>query len=353
MKSQLWLRRAGLGLIIAIVGVGIGWAGAVVLTPPRDVLDSTAFSYVKVVKGEVGSSITLNTIAEWTPVPIGSNLATGTVTTINVNPGDSVAQGTVLYTVNLRPVVIASGSIPAFESLAQGSRGADVSQLQTMLKALGYFPGTVNGTFGRTTTLAVKAWQKSLGESADGAVQSGDIIFVENLPTRIALDPKLVKRGAVLAGGEAVVNGLGKEPSFSVPVTDSQSAMMPDGTRVEITNSEGAVWNGYVEGRKTDDQSAVTLTLAGKDGASICADSCGTIPATGTSLLLSRVVTVESVVGLTVPSAALLSDASGNLSVVDDKNKAHPVTVVTSARGMSIIKGVPAGLRVRIPAGGD
>ena len=74
----------------------------------------------------------------------------------------------------------------------------------------------------------------------------------------------------MLAGGEPVVNGLGAEPSFTVPVTESQSALMPDGTRVEITGPDGAAWDGFVVGRETDEQSGVTVTLAGKDGASIC-----------------------------------------------------------------------------------
>jgi len=101
---------------VLLVGAIAGWAGGTVLTPTQDVLDSTAFTFVEVVNGEVGSSINLNTVAEWTPVPVGANQASGTVTTVNVGPGDEVTQGTVLYTVNLRPVVIAQGPIPSFQS---------------------------------------------------------------------------------------------------------------------------------------------------------------------------------------------------------------------------------------------
>jgi hypothetical protein len=71
---------------------------------------------------------------------------------------------------------------------------------------------------------------------------------------------------------------------------------------------------------------------------------------TGQTLLLSKIVTVETVSGLVVPSAALLSAADGAVSVIDEEGVSHPVTVETSARGMSVVDGVSAGLRVRVPA---
>jgi peptidoglycan hydrolase-like protein with peptidoglycan-binding domain len=349
-KSRLrWLSWLGIGLVVLLVGAGIGWAGATVLTPARDVLDSTAFTYVEVVPGEVGSSINLNTVAEWTPIPVGSNQAAGTVTTVRVAPGDEVKQGSVLYTVNLRPVVIAEGAVPSFRAMANGVRGADVKQLQAMLKARGLYGGAVDGGFGYLTGQAVRAWQKSLGVEADGAVQPGDIVFVPSLPTRVALDAEVIKRGAMVSGGEPVVKGLPPEPAFTVPVTDTQAALMPNGTRVEIANGE-LTWEGYVVDQKSDPQAGTTVILAGKDGASICGEECGTIPVTGQTLLLSKIVTVETVSGLVVPSAALLSSADGAVSVVDEEGESHPVTVKTSARGMSVVEGVSAGLRVRVPA---
>lgn len=349
-----WLRAAVIGAVILIAGGGgIGWAAATVLTPAQDVLDSTAFTYVEVVNGEVGSSINLNTVAEWTPVPVGSNLASGVVTSVNVEPGQEVGPGTVLYTVNLRPVVIAQGGIPAFRALSQGASGADVAQLQSMLAALGFYTYEVDGAFDWVTTAAVKAWQKSLGLEADGSVQAGDIVFVPSLPTRVALDTETVRRGASLGGGEEVVQGLPAAPAFTIPVTDTQAALMPTGTRVEITGPEGDVWEGFVIDQEADEQQGITVLLAGKDGASICGETCGTIPVTGQAFLRSQIVTVESVTGLTVPSAALLSNGDGSLAVIDDEGVEHEVTVVTSARGMSVIEGVADGLMVRVPASGQ
>lgn len=339
------------GLAILVAGGGLGWAATTVLTPPADVLDSTAFTFVEVTDGEVGASINLNTVAAWSPIPVGSNLSAGTVTTVNVEPGQEVSTGSVLYTVNLRPVVVAQGAIPSFQSLSQGATGADVAQLQTMLASLGFYAYAVDGKFDWVTQEAVEAWQTSLGVPDDGTVQAGDIVYVPTLPTRVSLDTDKVKRGASLGGGEEVIRGLPPTPSFTIPVTSSQAALMPTGTRVEITGPNGEAWQGFVlEQVANTKDDGITVTLEGKDGAAICGDECGSIPVTDEALLRSKIVTVESVSGLTVPSAALVSNADGTLSVIDDKGVSRTVTVATSAKGMSIVKGVPAGTLVRVPA---
>ncbi|TFD56752.1 peptidoglycan-binding protein [Cryobacterium suzukii] len=350
VRSPRWARWVT-GLLVAVgAGAGVGWAAATALTPPRDVVATTAFTLVEVVAGEVGSSINLNTVAQWTPEPAGSNQAVGTVTSVNVSAGQSVAAGATLYTVNLRPVVIAQGQIPAFRALAQDAAGADVTQLQQALTDLGLYTGAVDGKFGARTKTAVKAWQKALGVPADGVVQPGDVIFVPTLPTQVALDTEIIARGALLAGGENVVRALPPAPVFTVPVGESQAALMPTGTRVEITSIDGGLWEGFVTEQLADETGMIVITLAGKDGALICADACASIPMTEQSLLSSRIVTVESIAGLIVPSAALLSAADGTASVVDNSGVNHPVTVVTGARGMSIIDGVADGTSVRVPA---
>ena len=57
---------------------------------------------------------------------------------------------------------------PTASSLKLGSSGADVRRLQTQLKALGYYTGSVDGDFGAATEAAVKAFQRNNGLTADG-----------------------------------------------------------------------------------------------------------------------------------------------------------------------------------------
>ena len=64
-----WLRRIGFGFTIVAVALGVWWAALSVLTPAADPLAATNYTYVAVAPGEVGSNISLNTVAEWSPVP--------------------------------------------------------------------------------------------------------------------------------------------------------------------------------------------------------------------------------------------------------------------------------------------
>ncbi len=49
-----------------------------------------------------------------------------------------------------------------------GSRGEEVRQIQTKLKALGYYTGSVDGIFGSATQSAVRSFQRDKGLTVDG-----------------------------------------------------------------------------------------------------------------------------------------------------------------------------------------
>lgn len=53
-------------------------------------------------------------------------------------------------------------------SLRQGNSGSEVTKLQTMLKALGYYTRQIDGSFGTYTARAVKSFQSKTKHSADG-----------------------------------------------------------------------------------------------------------------------------------------------------------------------------------------
>lgn len=332
--------------------VAIGWAGATVLRPAEDRTAATSYTFVVIEQGEVGSSITLNTVAEWAPVPVGANQAAGVVTGVNVAAGDEVASGSILYTVNLRPVVVAEGSVPAFRPMGSGVAGADIAQLQQFLKARGHDAGPVDGKAGAGTATAIRAGQKRLGIEATGVVEPGDIVFVPKLPTRVSLDAEAIARGKTLSGGEEVIRGLPETPVFTIPVTESQASRMPAGTQVVIAGPEGSHWEAITGAQEHDPVTMSLIVHLNPVGEGpICGEECGRIPAIEGGLRLSTViVTVPTVAGLVVPSAALIVAADGTVSVIDEEGERHPVTVVSSARGISVIEGAPEGMRVRVPA---
>lgn len=347
-QRAVWAAVVAFAVVLA---GGVGWPAATVLRPADDPTQATPFTFVSVAPGEVGSSITLNTVAQWEPTPVGVNEAAGVVTGVSVAPGDEVVAGTQLYSVDLRPVVVAQGEVPAFRAIGSDIQGEDVRQLQSMLSELGYFDGDIDGQARWSTTQAIMAWQKALGVGQSGTVELGDVIFVPALPTRISLDTEVIHRGAALAGGEEVVRALPPSPVFTLPVTGAQAAMIPTGTEVQIEAVGGDVWQAIAADQVVDAESqTVTVALTGPDGAAICGQECGQIPVTGQARLASTIVTVPTVQGLVVPSAALVSDASGQVAVIDETGSRIPVTVMTAARGMSVIEGVADGVRVRVPA---
>lgn len=80
--------------------------------------------------------------------------------------GTKLKEGDVLMTVSGRPVLVLSGSVPMYRTIAPGVSGDDVTQLQKALRRVGFDPGSISGTFRRGTASAVTRWYKSKGYEA-------------------------------------------------------------------------------------------------------------------------------------------------------------------------------------------
>lgn len=349
-----WAIRALSAVALLVLGAASTWAAITILRPTEDPLSATEHATVVVKEGTVGSSLNLNTMAEWNHEPIGANRAAGVVTSVAVTAGAEVSPGDTLYTVDLRPVVVAQGSVPMFRAIGQGATGADVRQLQELLRAVGTYKGNVDGRAGEGTEQAISAWQRALEVPATGVVEESDVIFVPSLPARVVLDAAVITRGASLSGGETVLSGLSASPTFAVPVTEAQSTMIPAGTAVQITAPDGQLWNALAAEQVRTDEGAISVRLHGaEDGTPICGTACTQVAPEGKTALPSRIVVVESVDGLVVPSAALVTRVDGAIAVLDSKGREVAVHVVASAKGMSVITGAKEGLRVQIPTGED
>ena len=131
MPGQTIPSVAVVAVMVLAVGVALsGWALSVLLAPPGRAAESGRAATATVVEGEVGSELALNATAEWLTTPVGSNEAAGIVTGVDLAAGlaaDAV-QGTRLYSVNGRTVVVARGEVPAYRPLALGRSGEDVRQ---------------------------------------------------------------------------------------------------------------------------------------------------------------------------------------------------------------------------------
>jgi hypothetical protein len=80
--------------------------------------------------------------------------------------GTKVEEGDVLMTVNGRPVLALSGSVPMYRGLGPGASGDDVKQLQGALRRLGFDPGSISGNYRQGTAAAITNWYTSKGYEA-------------------------------------------------------------------------------------------------------------------------------------------------------------------------------------------
>lgn len=326
-----------------------GWALRTLLTPPGDVLEAPAYTLVTARDGTVGHSLRLNTSVTWSAETVVANQATGTVTTVALDNGSEVRPGQAVYTVDLRPVVVAAGKVPMFRDLRAGDRGADVRQLQELLEATGYAVGELDGRFGVSLDSAVRAWQRDIGVGADGVVRRGDVVFVPALPARLALDPEIVV-GRQLSGGEVAVRVLPDDPVFTIALPDNQARLVLVGMPVEILRDDRDPWRAEIsELRQEPEGAAILAVLVAAGSDQICRDECGEIPLVGETLLSSLVHVVPEESGVTIPAAALVTTAAGQTAVVLPSGELRPVEVLASATGMAVVDGIEVGEQVRTP----
>ncbi len=340
-------RLAGIVAVVLLFGAAGGWALKTLLSPPSDVLESPSYTLVTAEHGTISQELRLNTSASWVAEAVLANQASGIVTGVDLVNGTIAQPGTRLYTVDLRPVVVGAGGVPAFRDLSQGARGADVAQLQGMLAALGYRPGEPDGVFDGTVASAVRSWQRDLGVTRNGVVRQGDVVFVPSLPARLALDPALVV-GASVSNGQPAVRVLPDTPTFTISLPDGQARVVRTGMAVDVLPEGAGPWRAEVIAVRSTD-GGVVAELGGVDDAPVCDEDCTTIPYGDRILLPSVIHVVPEVSGIVVPSAAVVTDATGRTGVVTESGEFVAVRVLAGASGQAVVEGLASGTRVRTP----
>ena len=102
----------------------------------------------------------LNQVIESRNTTNANSTSSTTTTTTSTTTTTTTAQA------NTQPVLLQFDCPKT--SLRQGNTGSEVTKLQTMLKALGYYERQIDGSFGTYTARAVKAFQSKTKHSADG-----------------------------------------------------------------------------------------------------------------------------------------------------------------------------------------
>ncbi|MCU1376650.1 MAG: putative peptidoglycan binding protein, partial [Actinomycetia bacterium] len=89
--------------------------------------------------------------------------APGLVGEVHIDDGTTVEAGQALLSLDGRDAVAVPGDLPFFRNLDVGSRGHDVRQLEQVLAADGYQPGTVDDVYTEQTRFALAQWQAKHG----------------------------------------------------------------------------------------------------------------------------------------------------------------------------------------------
>ncbi|MFV0434068.1 MAG: peptidoglycan-binding domain-containing protein [Leucobacter sp.] len=347
-------RRTEIALWIAtllIIGALAGWSISRVLYPESGSLsgegEDQASSYTAK-EAELGSTLSLTARAQWKPSAVIYNGADGTVTSVAQIGDGEVQSGTELYTVDARPSIVAEGSLPAFADIGPGDSGPHVRQLQKYLRDSGFDVDPSRTQTDRAVE-AVRAWQEKMGYPVDGVVREGDIVWVDALPTRIALDEESFRNGARISAGAGEISVFSGSPQFSLEVDQQVAQRIPEHARVSLEPASDHSWKAEVGERRSSEENPdqIELQLEPVKGTAICEDECDLIPVDDGTAVRADVVLIPNKRGIVIPTAAISTAAAdGPPFVTTAENKRIEVEIVQSAEGMSLVEGLAAGTQV-------
>jgi hypothetical protein len=239
----------------------------------------------------------------------------GTLTALP-SPGQVISQGQVLYqTGNGSPVVLLYGTVPAWRAMSEGITGADVSQLNHDLVALGDATSAV---------VAAAGWDYYSAETASGVQHLEEHLGVSFPPGSLSLGQAVFEPGAIRVaqvagslGGPAsgpVLQATSDEHVVAIALDTSQESEITTGDTVGVTLPDGTSTPGRVS-------------------------QVGTVATTSTA--------ADGTTTTTIPVEVTLSDpaAAGNLDQA-------PVTVnITTATAHGVLAVPVTALLARSPGG--
>jgi hypothetical protein len=295
------MSAGGAGAFSAASSPGAGGRGALVpATAPVVREDLAAVTPVAATLGYAGS---------WTVTGQGG----GTLTLLP-QPGQVIRQGQALYRIgNGSPVALLYGSVPDWRAMSEGITGADVSQLNHDLVALGD-AGRAEVTaagwdyYSPATAYGVQRLQEHLGVSfPPGSLPLGQAVFE---PEAIRVTQVTGRLGGPASG--PVLQATSDRQVVAIQLDVSQESQVKAGDSVTVALPDGTTTPGLVSGI-----SPVAATASGPNGTvttiPVTVKLTGPAPA-GTldqAPVTVNITTATARDALAVPVTALLSRPGG------------------------------------------
>jgi multidrug efflux pump subunit AcrA (membrane-fusion protein) len=312
-------RRRAVAVVLVLVvlgaGAGIAWAAGAFRSHDSSGTGpgAPAPATQAVVREDLSSQVPVTATLGYADSYTVRGRAGGTLTWLP-SPGQVIGQGQALYRVdNGVPVVLLYGSVPAWRTLDQGLTGADVTQLNHDLVALGYASGSDIAALGWNffswgTAYGVQQMESALGVSSPpGSLPLGSVVFE---PGAIRVTNVLGSLGgpgigpvlAATSDQHAVTISLSTAQESEVAVADAVTVTLPDGASTPGTiSSVGTVASGTASNATIQ----VTVTLTHPSAA-------GTLDQAPVTVYITT-ASVSNV--LAVPVGALLAQSSGTYAV--------------------------------------
>ncbi len=182
----------------------------------------------------------------------------GKVISVDVKPGDVVATGDVVASIDgVLRVAIATPK-PFWRTLRRRDEGPDVEMLQRCLAASGLYEGNIDGLYGRSLATAVKTWATELG------VQKPDGSFDPAWTVWLTPDPFHVESVDLLPGspappeGSAIAASPTRLASISLTGTDGSTIVVDGEWTLELQGKEFPLTDGQPP---TSDLAELTVLL--------------------------------------------------------------------------------------------
>ena len=341
MTRRTLLRAGVLGAVLigggALVAVGTG-----ALPPAASAADGTSASSAPTVDRST-ATVTKRTmtVQEELDGTLGfageRRVVNGLMGTVTAVPktGKVIERGDRLYELDgkRRPILF-YGARPAWRTLEDGvDAGHDITQLEQNLKALGYTRkgDAIDTEWDDDTTRAVKRWQKATGQTIDGVVELGEVVF---LPGAVRVTDVSAELGANVGPGTPILSGTTDERVVTVDLSADRTDIVKVGDAVEVELADGSTTAGTIAEIGTVAESstdafgnpstpAVTVTITLDDPAASAAYT--------NSPVTVRIVRDSRADVMAVPVASLLAVLEGGyaVEVVDPSGSTHLVGVET------------------------
>lgn len=225
---------------------------------------------------------------------------TGTVTGVEVAPGDVLSGEEKLYAVDGVPVVAYADEGVLFRPLSRGDRGPDVATAQRFLNSLLDADLDDDGVFGATTRSAVQDYERRIGiQDPTGVLDPG---WFAHLPTESFEVAEVdVQAGAPApAAGQPVATGTASLADVTMTSASAGPAgayeLLVRGEAVPVERAEDGSW------QVTDLDAAASVVLAD-------AGAVDQVSVTGQVRLL------DGQAGQAVPAAAIITDSTDSTCV--------------------------------------